>query len=222
MTVGNVNLYENRSNWIVECDLDDEFVDELQEFLEKNINSFRKEEDLSKLSTTGKGSEQYFVKDHAGDQKTYQKITKELDNKILNLLKKTELLKDDMYVTPKNSWTIIGKENGYHTIHCHTEGSVFGISCVIYTRVEYEEVVEREGDIYFVMNADCSSSHTFHTKKQCEIFTPTKNKMLLFPGWLLHGTYPQPKGIRQTFNYEFELVPKQFKRLDLESRVEYT
>jgi len=223
MTVGNINLYENRDNWILECDLDDEFVSELQEFLDKNIDSFRQAE-TDRLSTAGKGSIQYWIKNHYGDKKMFQKISYKLENKILNLLKKTNILKDDIEITilPKNSWTIVGKENGYHTTHCHTDGSVFGLSCVIYTKVEYEEEYDgKGGDIYFIMNADCASSHTFQTKKQYHIFTPTKNKMFLFPGWLLHGTYPQPKGIRQTFNYEFDLIPHT-KKVEQTPQIKYS
>ena len=209
MSVGNVNLHENRGNWIIECDLDDEFVDKIQEFLDKNLDGFRQAE-TSKLSTGGKESIQYWIKNHAGDEKTFEKITNKLKNKIFNLLKNTDVLKDniEMNIFEKNSWTIIGKENGYHTTHCHTDGSLFGFSFVIYTKVEYEgEYDGKGGDIYFIMNADCASSHTFQTKKQYLVFTPNKNKMLLFPGWLLHGTYPQPKGVRQTFNFEFDLLP---------------
>ena len=34
---------------------------------------------------------------------------------------------------------------------------------------------------------------------------PEVGKLLIFPDWILHGTYPQTKGIRQSFNIDYAL-----------------
>ena len=41
---------------------------------------------------------------------------------------------------------------------------------------------------------------------------PEVGKLLIFPDWVLHGTYPQTKGTRQTLNVDYKLTFEENKK----------
>ena len=124
-----------------------------------------------------------------GNKKEY------LLNKFLDKLQSIEL---DLIKLIKNkinfknifslkAWTCIGSENCYHELHQHNPYSNNKIATITYL-----DVPKNSGDFHYIEN-----NKTFKIKPEVGTF-------LMFPNYLLHGSYPQGKGIRQTFNMDFE------------------
>lgn len=47
---------------------------------------------------------------------------------------------------------------------------------------------------------------------------PEVGKLLIFPSWIIHGTCPQTKGTRQTFNLDFTFFNKEYNK----NKINYT
>ena len=105
-------------------------------------------------------------------------------------------------MNPSNAWSVIGEENSYHTIHSHNEGIFDGISTLVYLEVPETNVKdEAENDIFLVTRVGSGNPFYYKIPPYSSI-NPEVGKLLIFPDWVLHGTYPQTKGIRQTFNID--------------------
>ena len=138
---------------------------------------------------------------------------KKYKNQILNRIKAADLFdernKEDIDLKPINAWSVIGEENSYHTIHCHNEGIFDGISTLVYLEVPETNVKdEPENDIFLVTRVGSGNPFYYKIPPYSSI-NPEVGKLLIFPDWVLHGTYPQTKGIRQTFNIDYRLILKQ-------------
>jgi hypothetical protein len=46
----------------------------------------------------------------------------------------------------------------------------------------------------------------YHSNSKIIHINPEVGKLLIFPDWIIHGTYPQTKGIRQTFNVDYHFI----------------
>ncbi len=125
-----------------------------------------------------------------GNKKEY------LLNKFLDKLKSiefdlVELIKNKINfknIYSLKAWNCIGSENCYFELHRHNQYSDNKIATITYLDVPKGN----GGEFYYVENND--------TKK----IKPEVGTVLMFSNHLLHGSYPQEKGIRQTFNMDFE------------------
>jgi len=211
-----MRIYENGKNWIIEDQLNPALVSEISNILEKNHNKLPKNK--KSFSTKGKNAEQYWLIDigknfQINDNEFYEFVEK-YQNQILSRVKKSNLLdekiQDTISLEYRDSWTVIAEEHSYHAVH-HHHGYGNSISTALYINVPCTNIEnEFENNIFFIMNSDPKTK--FYTNQPPYItINPEVGKLLIFPDWILHGTYPQTKGIRQTFNIDFEYVSKKEK-----------
>jgi hypothetical protein len=206
-----MKIYENGKNWIIEDYLELNFIKEISEILENNKHNLIS--DKKGYSTEGKNSNQYWLinlyKKFFISDKNYYEFEKKYRNEILSRLKKSGLLDKDfeksISLNLRNSWIVSSEENSYHSIHNHC-GKNLGISTVVYIKVPRTNVEsEISNDIYFVMDSNSNQMFYYNLPPSIHI-NPEVGKLLIFPDWILHGTYPQTKGIRQTFNVDYQLL----------------
>ena len=102
-----------------------------------------------------------------------------------------------------NGWTVYGKRGGYHVVHRHNLESkdIKDICTVTYLDVG-EEDEWHCGNLFFFIKGEARN------------FTPSTGDVIVFPGSMYHGTYPQTSEMRQTLNIDFnrseEYFPKDF------------
>lgn len=144
--------------------------------------------DTTNRSTTGKNCAQY-------------DLTPLIDNwspLIYNIrLQAGQLLNDKGILTINDTldllsvWTVLGQEDSFHKVHLHTKEEDF-ISTVSYLAVnEYDE--NKPGSFFAIID------------DQVYLKNPKVGDMIVLPSNVLHGTYPQGKGLRQTFNVDFKI-----------------
>lgn len=197
------------TSWFIEDFIDSNLLNSIEYFLENNLDSFYKYKEG--YSTTGNNAEQYWIKNatinnnifYLNDE--YKKIENEFKNQVLRRLKKASLLRDnDIDLEHHASWTVVGEEGSYHTVHDHGR-NINGVSTVLYVNVPDRLKNEKKHDncLFLILHSnplnifiEDSAPGIFHVK-------PEKGKLLIFPFYIPHGTYPQTKGIRQTFNVEY-------------------
>ena len=144
--------------------------------------------DTTNRSTTGKNCMQY-------------DLTPFIDNwspLIYNIrLQAGQLLNDKGLITWNDTldllsvWTVLGEEDSFHKVHLHTKEEDF-ISTVSYLAVnEYDE--NKPGSFFAIID------------DQVYLKNPKVGDMIVIPSNVLHGTHPQGKGLRQTFNVDFKI-----------------
>lgn len=205
-----MKIVEYGQNWFIEDQLDDELLSDIKIFFDKHLDYLDK--DKEGYSTTGDNAEQYWIerkgkKPFYYKNKEYEDIEQKFREGIYGRLKAASLLKsDNVQLRQSTAWMVIGEEGSYHTIHTHRDALKGGVSVVLYLNVPEEK--NKSNDIFLVLHTDpaipffnklCSST--------CHI-TPEVGKVLIFPYHIPHGTYPQTKGIRQTFNVDYEFRMK--------------
>lgn len=201
-----MKIYENGSNWIIEDYIEESLVNEIANIIEKNLGNLFC--DKEGYSTTGKNANQYWFTnarhniDYKG--KEFLDFKKKYKEQIFNRLKKSNLLSEklNLKLNDNSSWTVIGQENSYHTVHCHCEGRTDGISTVLYLKTPNSKVSLSDNKIFLVMNS-CPENPFYENKPGIVNIDPEVGKVIIFPNWIYHGTYPQSKGIRQTFNIDY-------------------
>ncbi len=206
-----MKIYENGDNWIIEDQLDKNLVKKIKNLVNLNLK------DLLKLkkgySTTGKNAEQYWLIKKDSNfyfkNKDFEDIKKEYKDNILNRLKKSNLLDENIKnldIDNKNSWSVIGEENSFHSAHFHNNGEFCGISTVLYLNIPESNVENScENNLFLIMNSGPNNRFYLSNQKIIDI-NPKVGKLLIFPDWIIHGTYPQTKGIRQTFNIDYHFI----------------
>ena len=208
-----MKIYENGRNWVIEDQLNEKLVEKINNLIDENLNNLLK---LKKgYSTTGKNAEQYWLiknNDFYFKNKTFEDTKIEYKSQILNRLKKSNLLdekiQDNISIENKNCWSVIGEENSYHTPHFHNNGNFDGISTITYLKVPQTNVEdEPENNLFLLINADANNKFYYKNHKIIDI-NPVVGKLLIFPDWITHGTCPQSKGIRQTFNIDYHFTDK--------------
>lgn len=212
-----MRFYQNKDFWIIEDYLDVNLVEKIKLIIQDNLNNLYKNKEG--YSTTGKNSEQYWLirqEDnlYVNDSRFYD-FKKEYKNQVLNRIKAADLFdekkKEDIDLNNNNAWSVIGEENSYHTIHCHNEGSFDGISTLVYLEVPETNVEdEPENNLFLATHVGPKNPYYYENAPYLNI-NPEVGKLLIFPDWVLHGTYPQTKGIRQTFNIGYKMKIKQEK-----------
>jgi hypothetical protein len=212
-----MRVYENKNCWIIEDYLDSNLVEEIKLIIQENLDNLYKNKEG--YSTSGKNSEQYWLihrKDEflVSDSRFY-KFEEEYKNQILNRIKVANLFdekkKENIDLNYLNAWSVIGEENSYHTIHCHNEGIFDGISTLVYLEVPDTNIEDDpENNIFLATNVEPKNPY-YYENTNCLDINPEVGKLLIFPDWVLHGTYPQTKGIRQTLNIDYKIKIKQEK-----------
>ena len=195
----NESVYRKNKNWIIESELESGFVEKLKKCVNSNLNILY--ENTYSSAVQGKNSTQYWIYDHQEHPKFFNEEFKSLILDIKSNVKTTLSKYDFINLTKfdlESIWTIVGGENSYCMIHDHT--NISGISIVLYLQVpsiDPDDYFDKSrGQIYFVLDSDSLDDF----KSRVVNITPTCGKILIFPNWLLHGTYPQMKGPRQTLN----------------------
>jgi len=209
-----MNIYENGNNWVIEDQLNSSLVDEIKYCVNDNINSLHKFKEG--YSTRGKNSEQYWI--IRGDKKflsnslNFEQLKLKYTNEVFNKLEKSNLISQFFFLINLNCWTVIGEEGSYHAAHNHNLGRFDGISTVLYLQVPETNLSEEcENNLFLV--ADSSPKNLIYSSSipsTIEI-NPEVGKLLIFPSWIVHGTYPQTKGVRQTFNLDYIIESKKNK-----------
>ena len=227
-----MRVFENGNCWVIEDDLNLSIVEELKAIIKDNLKDLYKNKEG--YSTTGKDVDQYWLIDRRrtlnsmmiglhGDaikDPEFYKFEEKYRNEILNRIKACDLFderkKDKIRFEYINAWSVIGKESSYHTIHDHNEGIPDGISTILYLEVPDTNLDDQpENNIFLVTNVGSKNPYYYKKPNYLQI-NPKVGKLLIFPNWVLHGTYPQTKGTRQTFNidYRIELEKDKPKPLD--------
>ena len=210
-----MKVFQDKECWFIEDYLDDSIIEEIRTIIQENLNNLYKNKEG--YSTTGKNAEQYWLIHQKDDffvqDSRFYDFEKKYKNQILNRIKVSNLFdernKEDIDLNPSNAWSVIGEENSYHTIHSHNEGIFDGISTLVYLEVPETNVKdEPENDIFLVTSVGPKNPYYYENTHVLDI-NPEVGKLLIFPNWVLHGTYPQTKGIRQTFNIDYRLILKQ-------------
>ena len=204
-----MKIIEYGNNWLIEDQLKNELLNDIKKFFDNHLDFLYK--DKEGYSTTGKNAEQYWI-EKKGDKhfyyknKEYEDIEKRFREGIYGRLKAASLLKtDDIQLRQGTAWTVIGEEGSYHKIHNHGDGLIDGVSVVLYLNVPDDD---RSNSIFLVLHTDPSSNFLNKACPSCYEVTPEIGKILIFPYHIPHGTYPQTKGIRQTFNIDYQFSMK--------------
>jgi len=194
------NLYQNGKNWVLESYLDTSLVLTLKNSLNDHLESLY--ENTHSSAVQGKNSNQYWIYDYKMHPNFFNQ---EFGNAMENLKSYAENILSEQKLIEKKSltfesvWSIIGDEYSYCGIHDHP--NIYGVSVVLYLQVppnvSNNHLDQTRGQIYFVLDSD---SRDKDFDKRVIHITPDVGKILIFPNWLLHGTYPQVRGTRQTLN----------------------
>ena len=204
-----MNIIEYGNNWLIEDQLDIELLNDIKIFFDKNLEFLYS--DKEGYSTTGKNAEQYWIqkrgkKSFHYKNKEYEDIERRFREGIHGRLKAASFLKnDDIQLRQGTAWTVIGEEGSYHKIHTHGDGCIDGISVVLYLNVpDSKDSKDSSNSICLVLHTDPPSRFLAKGCPSCCEVTPKVGTVLIFPYHIPHGTYPQTKGIRQTFNIDYQ------------------
>ena len=146
-------------------------------------------EDLTYKSTKGEKSKQYNLINFYNVDEKFTSLVNKIKESVLLCLQKNNLhhIKNLSVVS---CWTVYGEENGYHTIHRHNGYNVQHFSTVTYLKTPVTQN-KNSGNFFYFANDDVHE------------IIPIDGVMIIMPIWMLHGTYPQSKGLRQTLSVDF-------------------
>jgi hypothetical protein len=186
-------------NWIIETQYSGD-INNVINFLDKTDGVFYKKG----LSTSKNLNQYWFLGKGANYSHSaiYQNIINSIKNQTLRELKYFKLLFEEIYLDPFTCWSVTGTKGGFHKIHDHGLQNL--ICSIVYTKVP-EVMEDEEGYTFFIMSNDIRHQNYASVPKSIEI-KPEIGKMIIFPSHILHGVYPYPEGIRQTFNLDFNLL----------------
>ena len=173
------------TNWLAHTNICiDGFADTIN-----NITQGLKPTDVSDKSTRGYKSLQFSMKNHFKD---IENITNEITRQF-ELIEPLQNKEFELLL----GWTVYGRLGGYHTVHNHVgqHGKLDHVSVVIYLETPDLTGWQQKGQFYyFLLDNNEIKYHEIQPEKGMMIVMPTKT---------LHGTYPQPRGLRHTLNLDF-------------------
>ena len=186
------------TDWLININVGD--ISNIKSNIDKVITKTKKE-DLSLWTTRGENANQYMF--NLNDIEDTINIIKE------NIEK--EMAKNNRHVKlkPISAWCVVGEKHSYHMLHQHnapqknTDVGIAGdnafkqnhIASVLYLSVA-DKTLHNTGDFYFLLNqGDYIKYHQL---------SPEVGDLTFFPTHIMHGTYPQGEGIRQSLNIDFE------------------
>jgi hypothetical protein len=164
------------------------------DILINKILKTKEKENISNLSTKGKKSIQYTLTNEFNKENNLIKIKNLIETLIKKNLNKNFNINCDLKLM--SAWTVLGKENSYHTVHNHNKKNLNYVSTVTYLNVPKKD----KGLFYYFFQNEENLEH--------RIIEPNKNMVIIMPSWIYHGVYPQGKGLRQTLNLDFEYIIK--------------
>lgn len=204
-----MNLYQNKDNWLIEDQLDEKLVSKIDALVNANLDNFLKSK--KNYSIFGENAEQYWLtkidsKFFFKDQ-SFEDVKKLFKDEVLSRLKVSNILSKDVEekinLTDTNTWTVLGEKNSYHVAHNHSPVLSFGISTVLYLKVPETNIEEEpDNNLFLILNSDLQNRY-YNNSGNIVNINPEIGKLVIFPSWLIHGTYPQTEGTRQTFNQEY-------------------
>jgi hypothetical protein len=182
------------SDWIKHFTIDNNIIfsvrKEIDECLEKNnIVADNK----NYLSTTGTNSYQYKLNNFVQNISSIEQIKQITEN----FLKKNDIIDNKESLKIMSCWTVIGYDASYHRLHRHNNYQIKHFSTVIYLDCIKSKNVY-SGCFYAVLKKN--------NEMKDIVFQPTIGDALVFPVWILHGTYPQDSYRRQTLNIDYSVV----------------
>jgi hypothetical protein len=174
------------NEWLLCAKVDD--IEEIKNKIDLVIKNNNITSSVEYKSTKGDKSSQFDLLNYATEFKEVVESIKSIT--------KTSL--DDFYKNSKidlsliSSWSVYGFNGSYHTIHRHNDSQVNHVCTVLYLSVsEYD--INNPGTFFAIVD-----NNVIHHQ-------PQVGDLLIFPVNLLHGTYPQGYGLRQTLSNDFEL-----------------
>lgn len=207
-----MNIIEYGTSWLIEDQLNTELLNEIKDFFKNHLEFLYK--DKEGYSTTGNNAEQYWIEKRGEkhlyySNQEYQNIEKKFRKEIHGRLKKASLLRtEEIELKQNTAWTVVGEEGSYHTVHTHSDSRMNGIVNVLYLNVPDSESAGESNSIFLVLHADPSGHFINQSCSSVFHINPKVGKLLIFPNHIPHGTYPQSKGIRQTFNIDYHFTHK--------------
>jgi len=197
-------------DWLIEEMVDDSNLTKIKRSISSTIKKNSLQSRIYGKSSQG-NIKQYNLFGHID-----KSITLSLQEKVRDCLIEHNLINSDTSLTLTNCWTCIGYKNSYHIAHNHTLTRPGGALCIdprIISVTLYISSPLKEGDCSNPMSENHSKMHDliagffyFFTKPHLINYVkPQVGKMIIFPSWIVHGTYPQISGKRQTLNLSFEL-----------------
>ena len=185
-------MLEFKKDWLIINNIDISSI-------KKEINSIIKNlipESLKGVTTHGENSKQYDLTNHIKSSLIVNKI----ENKIIECLFNKFKYKFNLSLI--SSWTVLGQEHGYHTLHKHNydKDKPLHVASVIYLDVPKtleKEDLKETNNFYCLFNNNNDIKYYSHN--------PKIGDLMVFPVWLWHGAYPQGKGMRQTLNMDFKI-----------------
>lgn len=200
------NIFFNGNNWVIKENVGLDFLNRINPLIDKfceNKIPLKKDQTNTKvldLSTVGSLSDQYSIRKEIID-KGLLKLLNEYMQICENICKDYCVIEKHKKFSWKVAWTVIGGKGGFHTIHDHKRQD--GICSILYLKCR-KELMTPFGETYFVLNADCHNNDLINLKKTVTI-PPEEGNIILFPSYILHGTYPQTSEMRQSLNVDFEI-----------------
>jgi hypothetical protein len=217
-----MKIIETGINWVIEDSLNPDLLDEIKNFFKNHLNFLYK--DKEGYSTTGDSAEQYWIaklgsKTFHYNNLEYHNLEKKFKKEIYKRLQSSYLLiNEDIGIIQSNAWTVIGEEGSYHTIHNHSDGNLNGIVVVLYLEVP-KKVKKYDNSIFLILHTDPSNPFISNSAPRFYHVSPKVGTLLIFPNHIIHGTYPQTKGIRQTFNVDYVFTVK--SKVPLQTNLRY-
>ena len=203
-------IYEYGQNWVIGVKAPDDLVDALDTGIVSNLDTFLA--DKENYTCKGDTVQQFWLQKQ---DKTYVKkgalsdAISQYTKFVGEVCAKVGVFDPQFlsHLRPYGVWTVRGDKGSFHKIHQHNaRGSVLGISSVLYLNVpETNDDTQPNNNIYFVMNSGPTTVFSPDQPSVVEI-SPKRGELYLFPNWLLHGTYPQSEGLRQTFNIDYSAI----------------
>jgi hypothetical protein len=140
------------------------------------------------VSTQGKDSKQFYIENSQELNPIVQDI-----KKVIN----TSLKDFDLKLL--SAWTVYGEKYGFHKIHRHNHENNNHLATVLF--LDVPKIVEPDlcGNLFFI-------TRDKYNNLEYKEFSPKIGDFFIFPIHVLHGTYPQSEGIRQTLNLDFEVL----------------
>ena len=145
---------------------------------------------LDSKSTTGGNAKQYDLFEYLQYNSVMDKVKEKI---LLNLKRHLQLKLSDLKLL--SAWTVLGYKNSYHTLHKHNEKQNH-VASVLYLKVP-NSPPRKKGSFYYLSKNG--------QEINCGRLSPKVGDLVIFPIWLWHGVYPQPEGLRQTLNLDFEI-----------------
>ena len=161
-------------------------------------NNLSKPWDSNILSTFDKTNKNNIIKQHCPNLDTY--ILKSVNR----FLKELKVDPPYSFINIYDSWVNYAERGMYQEVHSHPYADLSGVF--------YVETLPDSGDLYFIApsTAYCHSELIYRSdilRDNIKI-QPKKNRLVLFPSWLQHGTLANKnENIRISISFNIKLIP---------------